>query len=58
MPNLFNTTVIMIYCMPLLGLLLGILPALFVWYVSRRKRSSVKQKTTTEQVNNGFTLLL
>lgn len=58
MPNLFDTTLIMIYLLPLLGLLLGILPAFFVWHFSKLKRSRVRQKALAEQVNNGFTLLL
>lgn len=58
MPSLFDTTLIMIYLLPLLGLLLGILPALFVWHFSRLKRSRVRQSAVAGQVNNGFTLLL
>lgn len=58
MPNIFDTTLLLIYLLPLLGFLLGILPATLVWHLSRLKRSRGRRKALTAQVNNRFTLSL
>lgn len=58
MLNVFDTTLLLIYLLPLLGFLLGILPATLVWHLSRLKRSRGRQKAPTAQVNNRFTLSL
>lgn len=58
MPGLFDTTLLMIYLLPLLGLVLGMLPALLVWFYSKPRRSKAQQKLVAEQVNTEFTLSL
>lgn len=58
MPGLFDITLIMIYLLPVLGLILGMLPALLVWHLCLLKRSRTNRKVTAKQVNNGFTLSL
>lgn len=58
MSCLFDTTLLMIYLLPLLGLVLGMLPAVLVWRYSKPSRSKALNKLVTEQVNTEFTLSL
>ena len=58
MPGLFDTTLLMIYLLPLLGLVLGMLPAVLVWRYSKPRRRKAENKFVTEQVNTEFTLSL
>lgn len=58
MPGLFDMTLIMIYLLPVLGLILGMLPTLMVWHFCLLKRSRAKRKVDAKQVNNRFTLSL
>lgn len=58
MPALFDMTLLMIYLLPILGLILGMLPALLVWHFCLLKRSRAKRKLDAKQVNNEFTLSL
>lgn len=58
MPGFFDTTLLMIYLLPLLGLVLGMLPAVLVWHYSKPRRRKAENKLVTEQVNTEFTLSL
>lgn len=52
-----DSTLLLIYALPIAGLLLGMLPAIFVWYCSKwwQKKS---QSRLVDSVKSEFTLSL
>ena len=53
-----HNTVLMIYILPLLGFILGMLPAIVVWNVSKARRKKTPAIEQPAGIKTGFTLSL
>gem|GEM_PF-2688423 len=58
MLGLLDTTLILIYLLPVLGLFLGVIPAFLVWHFSKPRRYKAASHPASPSVNNKFTLSL
>ncbi|MCF4008294.1 MULTISPECIES: hypothetical protein [Gammaproteobacteria] len=53
-----HDTLLLIYLMPLLGFILGMLPALVVWRFSKPRRKKTPTIEQAARIKTGFTLSL
>ncbi|GGW64760.1 hypothetical protein GCM10008111_20850 [Alishewanella tabrizica] len=58
MLGLLDTTLILIYLLPVLGLFLGMIPAFLVWHFSKPRRYKAPPHSVSSAVNSEFTLSL
>ena len=58
MLGLLDTTLILIYLLPVLGLFLGMIPALLVWHFNKPRRYKATPRSVSSAVNSEFTLSL
>lgn len=55
--GLVDSTLLLIYALPIAGLLLGMLPAIIVWHCSKWWQKKL-QSQSTDPLKSEFTLLL